>query len=204
MDQTGVSTDAAVAAPQEVLAAKNSMSSLSAVMERDGAALFSQDKQLISFRCKCGIGASKSKVTIARTGAFCENCQSKNTNIKRIRNKINLMNSLMGIAPLSAVSAAQDTFSCSSSAQDPRSSSLASSSHAVPPPGSMGIQVTLSPDSTWDSTVASSDSHTADSAVLVFPDSQRLLPLIEQRILSQCQLRARTQGTICPSEVSNY
>jgi hypothetical protein len=65
-------------------------------IERDGAKLISVNKQIVEFTCKCGTVHQKQKRAICQTsGAFCKFCSNKNTQIKRIRKKIEINNALL-------------------------------------------------------------------------------------------------------------
>ena len=64
--------------------------------ERDGATIISVNKQVVTFNCKCGAQHEKLKRAICKTsGAFCKNCTDRNTNIKRLDNKIKQMKALL-------------------------------------------------------------------------------------------------------------
>lgn len=66
---------------------------LVSAMARDGAHFLSSDKSTVHFVCKCGTTHHKSVISICKTsGAFCADCTSKNTSIKRIQNKIATIN----------------------------------------------------------------------------------------------------------------
>lgn len=67
---------------------------LDEALVRDGASIIGNyanvlQKTLIHFMCKCGKNHSKTvKLICYGSGAYCESCVSKNTAIKRIKNKI--------------------------------------------------------------------------------------------------------------------
>ena len=63
-------------------------------IKRDGATLVSSDKTHINFICKCGTAHTKTVKALNATGAFCKDCSQKNTQIKRLTNKIKI-NELM-------------------------------------------------------------------------------------------------------------
>jgi len=64
--------------------------------ERDGATIISVNKQVVQFNCKCGAQHQKLKRAICKTsGAFCKSCTDRNTNIKRLDNKIKQMKALL-------------------------------------------------------------------------------------------------------------
>ena len=63
-------------------------------ISRDGATLIISDKSYISFTCKCGTAHTKTMRALNTTGAFCKDCSQKNTQIKRLTNKIKI-NELM-------------------------------------------------------------------------------------------------------------
>jgi hypothetical protein len=63
--------------------------------ERDGATIISVNR-LVQFICKCGTQHEKLKRAICKTsGAFCKSCTDRNTNIKRLDNKIKQMKALL-------------------------------------------------------------------------------------------------------------
>ena len=63
--------------------------------ERDGATIISVNR-LVQFICKCGAQHEKLKRAICKTsGAFCKSCTDRNTNIKRLDNKIKQMKTLL-------------------------------------------------------------------------------------------------------------
>ena len=66
---------------------------------RDGATLISKTGQGVDFLCKCGAKHRKRAAAICNTsGAFCKDCTERNTSIKRIRNKITFISSLLADA----------------------------------------------------------------------------------------------------------
>lgn len=72
------------------------MDSISTSIERDGATFISTEGSIVNFRCKCGAIHHKQKAAICKTsGAYCKDCTSKNTAIKRIKTKIAYMKSIM-------------------------------------------------------------------------------------------------------------
>jgi len=78
---------------------------LNQALERDGAQLISVNKQIVEFTCKCGVTHQKQKRALCQTtGAFCKNCSSRNTQIKRIRNKIEINDALLAAAAANASS----------------------------------------------------------------------------------------------------
>ena len=74
-------------------------------IRRDGATFLSKENGLVYFICKCGENGAKQKGAICKTsGAFCVDCTSKNTAMKRIRGKIALNNRLLeGVEPPSTI-----------------------------------------------------------------------------------------------------
>jgi hypothetical protein len=68
--------------------------------ERDGATIICINRQVVQFYCKCGAHHEKLKRAICKTsGAFCKDCTSKNTSIKRLNNKIKYMKALSEATP---------------------------------------------------------------------------------------------------------
>ena len=67
------------------------------VITRDEATYISINKdKTVDFTCKCGTKHTKKKQAIIKTsGAFCKDCTSRNTSIKRIKNKIAANNALL-------------------------------------------------------------------------------------------------------------
>jgi Zn finger protein HypA/HybF involved in hydrogenase expression len=75
-------------------------SSLESALIRDEATYISINKTNVEFTCKCGKNHTKAKQAIIKTsGAFCKSCTSRNTSIKRIRNKIAVNNALLEKGP---------------------------------------------------------------------------------------------------------
>lgn len=71
---------------------------LQQALERDKASLASINKSNVNFICKCGTQHTKLKQAICHTsGAFCKDCTSRNTSIKRLKNKIAAMKTLLTI-----------------------------------------------------------------------------------------------------------
>lgn len=65
-------------------------------LDRDEATYVSINKNNVEFACKCGKNHTKTKQAIIKTsGAFCRSCTSRNTSIKRIKNKIAANNALL-------------------------------------------------------------------------------------------------------------
>jgi hypothetical protein len=69
---------------------------LSDALKRDEATLLTKEAGYVHFKCKCGAAHRKQHGAIVKTtGAFCRDCTSRNTSIKRIQAKIARMNLLM-------------------------------------------------------------------------------------------------------------
>ena len=54
----------------------------------------STNRDMVNFICTCGTSHTKTVKALKTTGAFCKDCSQKNTQIKRLRNKI-AINELM-------------------------------------------------------------------------------------------------------------
>ena len=77
---------------------------LSDALKRDEATLLTKEAGYVHFKCGCGAVYRKRRGAIVETsGAFCRDCTSRNTPIKRIRAKIARMNSIMGNSNLHIV-----------------------------------------------------------------------------------------------------
>jgi hypothetical protein len=65
-------------------------------IERDGAQLVNKEKSTVYFICKCGTAYNKAVRAICNTsGAYCKDCTDRNTQIKKLNNKIAINNSLL-------------------------------------------------------------------------------------------------------------
>jgi len=69
---------------------------LSDALKRDGATLLTKEAGYVHFRCGCGsVNRKRRRAIVETSGAFCRDCTSRNTPIKRIQAKIAYMNSIM-------------------------------------------------------------------------------------------------------------
>jgi hypothetical protein len=63
---------------------------------KNGATLVNVERSIADFVCSCGTTHHKSVNAMRTSGPFCVDCTKKNTAIKRLQNKINQNNTLLG------------------------------------------------------------------------------------------------------------